>query len=400
MLAESGNGHFGAIVTGADYRGLGLVRSLGRRGIPVWVLKNGNHLLATFSRFAQRIIHWPSGSQPTRVQFLLDIAERYDLHGWVLLPTDDAAVSMISQHYDILGKVFRLTTPPWPELGRIVDKWLLYSLALELRIPRPWTSLPKTREELLRFRRPFPVILKPRWRESSNALTDAKAWRVDNLDDLLARYDEACALFAPDMIMIQEIIPGAGESQLSFAALCDRGQVLASLTARRSRQFPMDYGRQSTFVETIEAPEIVELSCRLLAALKFTGIVEVEYKQDQRDGQCKLLEMNPRVWGWQTLCGRAGVDFPYLLWLLIQGRLVPPLRGRPGVRWTRMITDVPISLREIAGGRMSPASYFRSLRGPREPAISSIDDPLPGLMEIPLMIYLFGKRILTGNRAW
>ena len=79
----------GAIVTGADYRGLGLVRSLGRRGIPVWVLKNGNHLLATFSRFAQRIIGWPSDSQPARAQFLLDIAERYDLHGWMLLPTDD-----------------------------------------------------------------------------------------------------------------------------------------------------------------------------------------------------------------------------------------------------------------------------------------------------------------------
>jgi len=29
----------GALVTGADYRGLGIVRSLGRRGIPVWVMK-------------------------------------------------------------------------------------------------------------------------------------------------------------------------------------------------------------------------------------------------------------------------------------------------------------------------------------------------------------------------
>ncbi|MDT4912917.1 MAG: hypothetical protein QOC66_2045, partial [Pseudonocardiales bacterium] len=28
----------GALVLGADYRGLGIVRSLGRRAVPVWVV--------------------------------------------------------------------------------------------------------------------------------------------------------------------------------------------------------------------------------------------------------------------------------------------------------------------------------------------------------------------------
>ena len=37
----------GALVLGADYRALGVVRSLGRRGVPVWVIRDGGDAVAT-----------------------------------------------------------------------------------------------------------------------------------------------------------------------------------------------------------------------------------------------------------------------------------------------------------------------------------------------------------------
>jgi len=40
----------GALVMGGDCRGLGLVRSLGREGVPVWVIKQADHQLAATSR--------------------------------------------------------------------------------------------------------------------------------------------------------------------------------------------------------------------------------------------------------------------------------------------------------------------------------------------------------------
>ena len=46
-----------------------------------------------------------------------------------------------------------------------------------------------------------------------------------------------------ETIMIQELVPGSGESQLSYAALAEHGRPLASLTARRVRQIPMDFLR-------------------------------------------------------------------------------------------------------------------------------------------------------------
>ena len=145
------------------------------------------------------------------------------------------------------------------------------------------------------------MIIKPALREAYNPLTVAKAWRVDDRRSLIARYDEACSMMAPELIMIQEVIPGWGEAQFSYAALCQDGRPLASVVARRARQYPMDFGRFSTYVETIDDPGVVEPSVRLIEAARYTGLVEVEFKRDPRDGRFKVLDVNPRVWGWHTL---------------------------------------------------------------------------------------------------
>src|SRR6266536_5217583 len=106
----------GALVTGADYRGLGVVRSLGRRGIPVWVLKRSGHRLAAASRYACRSVIWPTGDDHSRVEFLLNLARQQGLKGWVLFPTDDEVVGLVARHHSELAQAFRLTIPPWDKL--------------------------------------------------------------------------------------------------------------------------------------------------------------------------------------------------------------------------------------------------------------------------------------------
>jgi predicted ATP-grasp superfamily ATP-dependent carboligase len=94
----------GALVTGADYRALGVIRSLGRRGIPVCVLKQGDHRLATTSRYVQHSWHWPTGEDSDRVNFLLKLAAEHNLHRWVLFPTDDETVCLVARHHAALAK--------------------------------------------------------------------------------------------------------------------------------------------------------------------------------------------------------------------------------------------------------------------------------------------------------
>jgi predicted ATP-grasp superfamily ATP-dependent carboligase len=194
-------------------------------------------------------------------------------------------------------------------------------------------------------------------------------------------------LIPPELVLVQERIPGGGESQFSYAALCRDGETIAWLTARRTRQYPIDFGYSSSFVETLDVPEIIAPSRRLLAAMRYTGLVEMEYKFDSRTGRYKLLDINPRLWTWSALGGRAGVDFPYLLWKMMVGMPVQKQTGRLGVRWMRVSTDFPAAVHCMFRGRLTVDAYLDSFSSPIQFALMAADDPLPGLLDLLLFAY-------------
>lgn len=334
----------------------------------------------------------PQGDDKATVNHLLVLGATHNLAGWVLIPTDDHAVALTAHYHAPLSTMYRLTTPPWENLRWACDKRLMHRLAKELSIDQPWTVSPENRDELAGADCPFPLILKPAIRVRPMNLSTPKAWPAADRQSLLARYDEACSHFAAEDLMVQEVIPGGGEAQFSYAALCKDGEVIASLVARRARQFPADFGHLSTYVETVEEPRVIEPAVRLLAAMRFTGLAEIEFKKDFRDGKFKLLDINPRVWGWHTLCKRAGIDFPYLLWRLVVGESVPKLHGRPGEAWIHMSADLRVAVEEIFKGRLSLREYSNSLKRASESAIFSWDDPLPGVLDLPLLAWAIGKR--------
>ena len=387
----------GALVLGGDYRGLGVVRSLGRRGIPVWVLHTGTDRLAATSRYASRRVRWPGSGRPDRaVELLMRLAEAGDLDRWLLIPTADETALLLAQHHAELSTRYVVSTPAWDVFRWAYDKRLTHQLADDVDVARPRTCVLRDRAAAEAVPLPFPLVLKPAVKPSQEVLR-AKAWRADDRAELLRAFDAAARLVEPGALMAQELIPGDGASQLSFAALCHRGEVLAEVVARRTRQYPMDFGRASTMVETLRDEAVEGSARRLLSRLGLTGLVEAEFKRDERDGSLRLLDLNARVWGWHSLGARAGVDFPYLLWSLFRGEQLSVVRGRPGVRWVRMSTDAPTALRLVAGRELSPGAYLRSLRGPRAEAIFARDDPVPGLAEVPLLLQVAAGRWRSGR---
>lgn len=380
---------------GSDYRALGVVRSLGRHGIRVHVLASGDDRLASYSRYATAVTEWPH-KEAARLELL----ERLGVESpgrWALFPSADESAEFVARNHERLSRVLTLTTPPWEVLRWAIDKRLTHELAERAGVESPWTMYPASRAALEGAEVAFPVILKPAIKPDANRFTAAKAWRVDNREELLRRYDEACSLLDPEAVMVQELIGGGGESQLSYAALAQSGRVLHSLVARRTRQYPPDFGRASTFVETIDDPGIGDASQRVIEAAQFSGLIEIEYKVDADTGRLLLLDINPRVWGWQSICARAGVDFPWLLWLALRGEDVSKTRARPGVRWVRISTDLPTAAREIMRRRMSLWRYVASLRPPVEGAIFAADDPKPGLVEVPLLLRTLMRRRATND---
>ncbi len=376
----------GAIVIGGDYRGLGIVRSLGRRRIPVCVITD-EHTLGGFSRFASYRLAWPKFSDEDRLKFLLELGSRPEFTGWTLFPTTDETAALIAKCYAPLTSRFVLTTPPWERLRWAYDKRLTYTLARSLGVPHPRTLYPEGREDPVLRNAIFPMILKPATKRERSRFTREKAWLVSDRAELIARYDEACTMIEPRQIMLQELIPGSGDCQFSYAALLDQGQPLASIVVLRQRQYPIDFGHASSYVVSIEHLQVESLARKILAEMRFTGLVEVEFKRDARDGKLKLLDINPRVWGWHSLCGRAGVDFPFLAWQLAHGAVIAETRARAGIHWVRITTDLLAATQAIRQRGLSIYQYLKSFRRPLEFAIWAKDDPFPALIEVPSLLY-------------
>lgn len=388
----------GAIVIGAPPIGLAIVRSLGRRRVPVCVLREGDHVVAATSRFTRFSLPWPEAERE-QVEYLIDLATTRRLRGWTIFPTGDETAAFLARNHELLSECFLIASPPWNVLRWAYDKRLTYRLAAEVGVQFPSTSYPRSLEDLREIDCRFPAILKPAVKPTENRFTNAKAWLAENRESLISRYEEASALVPPDTVMIQELIPGGGETQFSYCALCDNGHPLAVLVARRTRQYPIDFGRASTFVETVDEQGMEEPARRLLAALRLTGIVELEFKRDPRDGQFKLLDINARAWAWQALGGLAGVDFPYLLWCLLRGAPVPPVRAATPARWIRPATDLRAAVKELAGGSLRLSTYVRSIRRPLVSALFASDDPLPAILEGPLFSSVALRRMFRARLA-
>ena len=382
----------GAVVIGGDYQGLGIVRSLGRRGIPVCVVDD-ELSISRFSRYATSGFHVPDLRHADRViETLMDLGQRLDLAGWVLFPTRDELVAALSQQRSTLSQCFRVPTQDWETIRWVWDKRNTYQLAKELKIPIPETWFPETSEDLDQITTPFPLALKPAIKEHFFYATKDKAWRVSSPAELRKLFLRASALAGPGGILIQDLIPGGGSQQFSYCAFVKDGNAVGSMVVRRRRQHPHDFGRASTFVETVDMPEVEKLSERFLQAIHYYGLVEIEYKLDPRDGEFKLLDVNARTWGYHTLGARAGVDFPYLLYADQIGHAVEPCRGQPGISWIRLLTDLPAGLVDVWRGRLGCRDYLKSLREFHTEAVFSLRDPFPGIIECALLPYLMAKR--------
>lgn len=383
---------FGAVVVGGDYQGLGIVRSLGTRGIPVCVVDDERSIAAR-SRYTWKHVHTASlrHEQATR-RALIQLAETHPVRGWVLYPTRDETVAAIAAHREELAEFYRIPTAGWGAIRAVWDKRETYRCAAELGIDTPRTWVPTDVDGVDDIPTDAPVVIKPAIKERFFYTTGVKAWRAENRTELVRAYQRAAEIVPPGEVIVQELIPGDGTRQYAYCVLFKGGVGLADMTVIRRRQHPSDFGRASTLVETVSTEDLAEPSTRFLNGIDYYGLAELEYKHDPRDGRFKLLDVNARTWGYHTVGAAAGVDFSYLLYRDQVGLPVRPSHARPGVRWVRMLTDLPNAARDILAGSLRVGEYARSLRRVDEEAVFSLRDPLPGLYELALVPYLAMKR--------
>jgi D-aspartate ligase len=392
------DGIAGAVVVGGDHPGLGIARSLGRRGIPVYIVDD-QYCVSSFSKYVTKVVRVESILDERKtVDAVLEVGQRYNLRNWILFPTRDENVAAFSRYRAELAKFFRVTTGEWESIEWAWDKKKTYELAESLDIPCPKTFNPKSRQELQALFPRLPLAIKPAVKENFFYATGAKAWRADTAEQLVSLYEKASRQIKPEEILIQEIVPGDGNEQYSYCAFVRNGVPTCILTARRARQHPREFGRSATYVETIDVPEIEKFSERFLKSISYHGVVEIEYKRDPRDGKYKLLDVNARTWGFHSIGSASGVDFPYLIYADQMGLPIGPVRAKPGVGWLRLVSDIPTAISDFSHGSLSFGTYIKSLRATRVESVFNWQDPLPSVAEFIMLPYLAGKKYLKFDK--
>lgn len=314
-------------VTDAQQRKtLAVIRSLGRRGIEVGAGEETRLATAFFSRYCRQRVVYPSPArQPAEfVTGLLAHLRRHRCR--VLIPMDDDALMLVARHSAEFSALARVPVARHEVLLQARDKLLTLQLAAAVGIAHPRTLAVSAAADLAAVVRElgFPLILRPRESSGSRGFI-----RVDSEPGLTAAYARLQPAYGG--LIAQEFIP-PGEKYDVGLLLNSRSELRAAFVQKELRGYPLDMG-PSTLQESVHRPDLVATALRLLQAMDWSGIAEVEFMVDPRDGRPKLMEVNPRFWASLQLAVSAGVDFPYLLYrMALDGDVEPVLEYRAGVR--------------------------------------------------------------------
>ncbi|MDA5640036.1 MULTISPECIES: polysaccharide deacetylase family protein [Agrobacterium] len=390
----------GVVIVGGAHGTLALARSLGALNVPVYYLTHDSPLPG-WSRFVRETIRWDGPHDAGAMEFLRQMAAKRGLKGCLLVPSGDGEVQLVAQHREELSALYKIVLPDWAELQWLCEKPLLYQRAAELGVDIPRTYALTSAADIDTLDILFPVILKPNMGGGDTTIARAKVIRADDRHALKTAFADASEEIGVGNVVVQELIPGGGESQFSYAALWLNGEPVAEFTARRVRQYPVDFGYTSTRVEVVDNGKAVEAARKILKSAGHSGLVEAEFKLDHRDGKLKLLDVNPRPWSWFGLCSAAGVDLGALLWRVANGEPVgPPGDVRQGVSWSYLVRDAVAAFTLARRGQTKIGDYLASLGKIRSWAAFAPKDPLPGLIDLPLTVSrVVRKRLLPGLRS-
>ena len=163
-------------------------------------------------------------------------------------------------------------------------------------------------------------------------------------------------------------------------------ETISYSTGHKIRQNPPDAGTIVSGRVTPE-PELFQLGKKLIKAAGYYGISNTEFKKDPRDGNFKLIEINPRPGMWNYSVMASGINLPYIAYEEVHGRTVSPVGStEQELIWILGVMDFYLSLFGYKKKGFSEYSinlwqWLRTIRGAkRVEAVFKLSDPLPGII--------------------
>jgi predicted ATP-grasp superfamily ATP-dependent carboligase len=368
--------------------GLGVIRSLGRMGVPVHAVHEDLLSPAASSRYVHGRWRWvPDSRRSERIlEGLAVLGERIGRPS-VVIPTDDAGAIFLAEHSDALGRWFLLSEPEPHLPRRIADKDTLARMCRDAVISCPPTEVPCSLEDALAFvdRVGLPAFAKrvrpwepPRRRRlRSTTLVRTRAEVVALCHDHVGE------------VLLQEAVLGGPD--WFFHGYCDAGSTCSpAFTGVKERSYPPRAGL-TTLGLALPNEELRSRVQALLWTLRYRGLVDIDLRWDASSDRFLLLDFNPRIGAqFRLFEDAAGIDVVRAAYLDLTGQPVPDALPVTGRRFIVENYDLLAAIDCWRRGELGMREWARTLRLIDETAWFARDDLAP----FGLMCLRFGWRMV------
>src|SRR5580692_5113985 len=271
---------------------LGIIRSLGRLGIPVFAVQRYPSLPSGASRYLTGRFLWGADGRNAD-QFLEGMARIGKIldRPTILVPADDFSAILIAENADALAPWFMFVRQPRTLPRTLANKRRLYHLCKELGVSCPPTVFPQTREELrdVAEHMQFPVFAKvtepwllPKGFKSVAILSQRQ--------DLIEYYDNFSQQHPITTLMIQEMISATGSEDWIVHGYCDsQSKPIVLFTGVKLRSYPVFAG-PTTLARSVRNDALQKQAIELFSAIGYRGIMDIDFRLDGRNGCFNLLD--------------------------------------------------------------------------------------------------------------
>jgi D-aspartate ligase len=368
------------VVLRCEIGAITLMRSLGRFGISVYGVDNDPTATAFRSKYCSKRLHqFKMKDSKEFLNYILELGKSLGRKALLVQTSDDLAI-FIANNAKALERYFLFPKNDPQLIANIISKEGMYQIALDNDIPTPVTLFPKSELDVVDYCQTgkFPVMLKGIDGNRLEARTGIKMLIIDNKDELIEKYR---LLEDPTdrNLMLQEYIPGDDSQVYIFNGYFDaNSECHSAFTGHKLRQNPIHIGSASLGICKWNQ-EVADLTIKFMKDIGYSGILDIGYRFDARDGKYKVLDINPRVGqAFRIFVAENGMDVVRSQYMDLTGQQSDePIVPREGRRWMIEDDDIVSSIHYYQEGSLTFTQWFRSFKRVEEGAWFSWRDPWP-----------------------
>lgn len=272
---------------------LAVARTLARLGVPVYAVVEDAYTPLGVSRYLTKAFVWEScPADPESFVKALSLIGEFIARPTIIIPMDDLSAVWVAENAAALAQWF-IVPPVPPDLPRrLANKACLQALCAEVGIPSARSIVPHSFNDFRAFTESskFPVLVKAaeQWLPMSDTFVTKAIRTPTELFNLFENYN----FERGPRLIIQEYIPG--EDWICHGYYNSEKNLHLTFTGRKLRSYPNDAGSTALGLSVDNEP-LRCVSEGLLKAVAYSGIIDMDWRKDERDGRYKILDCNPRV---------------------------------------------------------------------------------------------------------